>query len=466
MEARRKSLYLIRMGADYLVLFLSFLLAISVTLSFCGITFSKSADVLLLSLVVVWFVYGSSSRLYDEFRSRDFAFEVVLIAKATLVQMFSSVVVLFFLKEDLISRFFVVSYTGILFVALNLEKLAFRRALEILRKRGRNVRRLIIVGAGKVGMKFCDAVQANPQFGYELVGFVDDARKADLNGQYLGKIADLDRLIQEKKASDVIVALPGSAAKTVDDIVVTCEQHATRVRIVPEYSKFVSGKYSVSMFARLPVISVHEHRINQPNWRIFKRAFDILFSLFVLLFAFWWLWPLILFLQKMMDPGPLYYKAKRWGREGKEFTCYKFRSMLPSSKSTDLNGYHLHTTAQDPRVTRLGKFLRKTNLDELPQFINVLKGEMSVVGPRPHDAAENITLRQKIRDYMPRHLVKPGVTGWAQVNGLRGGTSNLNLMQKRTDYDLWYIENWTFWLDIQIIIRTVILAIKGDPNAY
>ena len=466
METRRKSLYLVRVLVDYSALTIAFAVSTAFSLSYCNITFTRSAEVLFISLSVAWFVYGGASNLYDEFRSRDFAFEIIAVGKATVVQLLSCIVMLFFLREDEISRFFVVLYSIVLFLGLNLEKFLLRKFLEHLHRQGRNLRRLAIVGAGKVGMRFHEAVLENPQFGYIPVGFLDDVDRTELNGQYLGRLGDLDKVIEQKRISDVIVALPGNATEKVEQVVRICDQHATRVRIIPEYAKFVSSKYSVSMFSRLPVISVHEYSINQPSWRLIKRLFDFFFALLILAVFYWWLWPLLLLLQWFVDRGPLYYRAKRWGRDGNEFTCLKFRSMAPNSKSTDAEGNHLYTHAEDPRVTGLGKFLRKTNLDELPQFINVLKGEMSVVGPRPHDAAENLVLKGKIKGYMSRHLVKPGITGWAQVNGLRGGTSNLDLMRKRTEYDLWYIENWTFWLDIQIIIRTVVLAIKGDPNAY
>ena len=198
MEARRKSLYLVRITADYAVLAAAFALGTTISLSYCKITFSRSADVLFLSLAIIWLIYASISRLYDEFRFRSFVFEIAAVAKSTLVQLLSSVVVLFFLKDDEISKFFVIIYAALLFVGFVIEKFVFRQGLEFLRRRGRNLRNLVIVGAGKVGRRFYDAVQENPQFGYNLLGFVDDSKKPDLNGQYLVRIEDLDRLIYEK----------------------------------------------------------------------------------------------------------------------------------------------------------------------------------------------------------------------------------------------------------------------------
>ncbi|HOM65642.1 MAG TPA: sugar transferase, partial [Ignavibacteriales bacterium] len=202
------------------------------------------------------------------------------------------------------------------------------------------------------------------------------------------------------------------------------------------------------------------------HWQIIKRLFDIFFSLAVIILFFSWFFPIIFILQKILNPGPIFYKAKRWGLGGKPFYCYKFRSMVPQSRNVTKDGKHNFTKQNDPRITPFGKFMRKTNIDELPQFFNVLIGNMSVVGPRPHDEQENLQLLEKLDDYMVRHTVKPGVTGWAQINGFRGGTSNLELMEKRTKYDIWYIENWSFLLDLQIIILTIVRTLLGDKQAY
>ena len=186
-----------------------------------------------------------------------------------------------------------------------------------------------------------------------------------------------------------------------------------------------------------------------------KRAFDFVFSLLVFIVVLSWLVPLIGFIIKLTSSGPIFFKQERWGRDNKRFFAYKFRSMVNDCMDFDSNGNFLQVTKNDPRITRIGKFLRKTNLDELPQFINVLFGKMSVVGPRPHPTLLNIQGQKNIKQYMLRHLVKPGITGWAQVNGFRVETKEKIMMRNRVKYDLWYIENWTFWLDLQIVFLTV-----------
>ncbi|HOI30207.1 MAG TPA: sugar transferase [Melioribacteraceae bacterium] len=182
-----------------------------------------------------------------------------------------------------------------------------------------------------------------------------------------------------------------------------------------------------------------------------KRSFDLILSITLILLVFSWFFPIIFMLQKIFNPGPIFYKGKRWGMKGKPFYCYKFRSMIPGENN---NGHRI-TLKGDPRLTAFGFFLRKFNIDELPQFFNVLRGDMSVVGPRPHDEAENLILKDELADYMKRHIIRPGITGWAQVNGLKGRTSDLTEMQKRTEYDLWYIDNWSLWLDLKIVAMTI-----------
>ena len=273
-------------------------------------------------------------------------------------------------------------------------------------------------------------------------------------------------MLDFRKVDDVIIALPNYASDTIESVVRTCERYTIRVRIIPDYFKFVSSKYNISLFGNFPVVSVREDKINDIHWRLLKRGFDTGISLFLFIFVFSWLWPIIAVSIKLTSHGRIFYKQERWGRDNRMFATYKFRSMTPDSVEVDEDGKFVQVTKDDPRVTAFGKFLRKSNLDELPQFWNVLKGEMSLVGPRPHPTPLNIQSRDKIRLYMLRHLVKPGITGWAQVNGFRGETSTSELMQKRIDHDIWYIENWSVWLDIQILFLTLWRMVQGDPKAY
>lgn len=193
---------------------------------------------------------------------------------------------------------------------------------------------------------------------------------------------------------------------------------------------------------------------------------DITLSLFAIVFLFSWLSPIISLIIKLTSKGPVFFKQDRWGLNNKTISCLKFRTMVTQSCDIDEEGNYLQARKDDPRVTRIGKFLRKTSLDELPQLFNVLVGSMSLVGPRPHPVPLNITSKDSVEKYMMRHWVKPGITGWAQVHGYRGETKDGFLMKKRVKYDLWYIEHWTFWLDLQIMVQTLVNMVKGEKNAY
>ncbi len=466
MQTHRKSLQLIRILSDCFV--------ISFSIIVTGIITGKTIDVysfsevsLLLVFISSWVYFGFADGLYNEFRSRHFGFEFLALFKNILVQFVLFVFVIFLFKRLDYSRTFVFIYLITALVLLTGEKLSIRIVLEYLRKKGRNLRNLLIVGAGDLGIDFVNSVKKNPNFGYRIVGFLDDEKKTFLNGEYLGKIEDLDSLLEERQVDDVIIALPNYAHTRFNYIIGTCEQHTTRVKIIPDYFKYVTNsKYSVTMFDRFPIISVRDDKLNEFQCRLFKRFFDIIFSSLVIIFIFSWLYPIIALAIKLSSPGQVLFKQMRWGRNNKHFTALKFRSMQSNSKDTDENGKFNQATKNDPRITKIGKFLRKSNLDELPQFFNVLVGDMSVIGPRPHPGPLNLENKKKIRRYMLRHLVKPGITGWAQVNGYRGETKEKELMQKRIDYDIWYIEHWSVWLDLQIVFLTIWRMIKGDPRAY
>ncbi|MBZ0198570.1 MAG: undecaprenyl-phosphate glucose phosphotransferase [Ignavibacteriaceae bacterium] len=466
MQIQRSSLYYLRYIADFFVIAAAFWLSVFIVQPVYYSLHFYELEFFFFSLVLIWFFTAHTLQLYDEFRSRNFSYELISLFRAILVQSLAVIVLDFILKELQFLRAYVLVYTGFLVLLLTLERYSFRLLLGYFRKRGKNLRNILIVGAGEVGMNFFETILTNPHFGYRLVGFLDDKEIPKLNGEYLGPISNLENVLEKKAVDNVIIALPNYATERLEEVIQTCERYTTRIKIIPDYFKFVSDKYTVSMFDRFPVISVRDDRINDFQWRLLKRTFDIMFTSILFLLVFSWLWPLIGAVIKIGSPGPVLFKQSRWGRNNKKFITYKFRSMVITSKDIDENGKFQQATKDDPRITGIGRILRKTNLDELPQFWNVLKGEMSIVGPRPHPGTLNIESRKKIKLYMQRHIVKPGITGWAQVNGFRGETGTRDLMQKRVDHDLWYIENWSFWLDINIIFLTVWLMVKGDPNAY
>jgi len=422
--------------------------------------------ILLFVLCLVWYLSSKATGLYDDFRTRTFTFEITAVFKNALIQALASMIVLFFLKVVLISRVFILTYFFLQLGFLGLWKLLIRILLSWARKKGRNLRSVLIIGAGRVGQDFYDAIISYPHLGYYVVGFLDDKNKAALGNLYLGTIDDLDSILCKTAIDEVVIALPNNAMERIDDVISVCENHPTHVRIIPDYFRFFSRRFNVSIFAGFPMVSIRTSQLDELHWRILKRSLDFLITIVLFIAVFSWLWPLIAVGVKLSSRGPVFFKQERWGEKNKKIVCHKFRSMRKDSRDVDEKGRYVQATRDDPRVTKFGRFLRRTSLDELPQFLNVLKGEMSIVGPRPHPTPLNLESKDGVRHYMLRHLVKPGITGWAQIKGYRGETRDRTLMQRRIDHDLWYIEHWTFWLDVQIILITLVQALKYNSNAY
>jgi putative colanic acid biosynthesis UDP-glucose lipid carrier transferase len=238
------------------------------------------------------------------------------------------------------------------------------------------------------------------------------------------------------------------------------------INILPHVLGILRNRQQRKNRADCEVPSVKRYPLDSQFRYSLKRIFDIAVSLTLLVFIFVWLWPMIILAIKLESKGPILYKQEREGQKNKRFLCLKFRSMIHNSKQFDKKGSFLQVSENDFRVTRVGKFLRRRNFDELPQFLCIFRGDMSLVGPRPHPTVLNLEYQGKIRDYSSRHRIKPGMTGWAQIRGLRGKVKNVAHMRKRIEHDLWYIENWSFWLDVKIIFRSLVLMINGDPKAY
>ena len=471
MQNRNKSERYLKKSLDIVFLALAFLSAVYLAKRHIGIaagffSLDKGEILLLLFLCLVWYLAARSFGLYDEFRSRSFNFEFMAIVKSILILFILSVAFLFIIKSRILSRFFLVVFF-ILFVVLVISlKICSRLILVWLQENGRNLWSVLIVGVGEVGLKFYDTITTNFHLGYRVKGFVDEQPPADLGNLYLGKIDQLGQIVNREKIDEVIIALPNAAIKEIGQVIAICENYPTRVRIIPDYFEFMSPRFEISRFGSFPLISIRANPMEQMHWRLLKRSCDLIFTLLLFVGVFSWLWPLLALLIKISSPGPVFFKQERWGIKNERIICYKFRSMVKESRDVDENGRYRQATRDDSRITRLGNFLRRSNLDELPQFINVLKGEMSLIGPRPHPTPMNQEIKNSICNYQLRHLIKPGITGWAQVNGFRGETRDPEMLRKRVEADIWYIENWSILLDIKIVLLSIWLMFKGDPRAY
>ena len=302
-------------------------------------------------------------------------------------------------------------------------------------------------------------MESDPGFGYKIIAFFDQDPPEEIDGIPAHRLDTLAQFVPEHKIDQIYFAMSGhndllsQAVKVADDNVLD-------FYYAPQISKYVSRGFAMTTIGAVPLLSIRANPLSSLMNRMLKRGFDLLFSGIFLIFYPLIYIPIAIGI-KITSPGPVYFRQQRTGYRGQPFTCLKFRTM-----HVNVQADTAQATANDPRKTRFGDFLRRTSLDELPQFINVFRGEMSVVGPRPHMLKHTEQYSKLVDRYMVRHFVKPGITGWAQVNGYRGLTDELWKMEKRVQHDVWYIENWTFALDLRIIARTVINAVKGESNAF
>lgn len=421
----------------------------------------------LLTSTVAWLFCARAFGLYGDLRFRQFSIEWVMFLKAFGLY----VLVTSFIAFQVFANYPYGKHQFLLQAALGFFLLPAQKVLiRVLFKRLWNsnnmLRKVLIVGAGKTGLEFYDNYVRDHQYGYQLTGFIDDESKAFLNGHYLGKTADINRVIEQHELDDIVVTLPITQETKIKRIVAIAEREGKRVRLIHNYETFGNERMHVDRMGSLSMVTLRSLPLDSIDLRICKRTFDIFFSFFFLVFVASWLFPILALIIKCTSRGPVFFKQERWGLNNKSIVCLKFRTMMAASQDVDAEGRYQQARKNDPRVTPIGGFLRKTSLDELPQFINVLLGSMSVIGPRPHPVPLNIESKDCVEKYMMRHWVKPGISGWAQVNGYRGETKANDSMRKRIQYDLWYIENWTFWLDLQIILQTIVNAVKGEKNAY
>lgn len=336
-----------------------------------------------------------------------------------------------------------------------------RSLLKIYRRKGYNYKTVIIIGGGLNGTNVYNEL-ASSVYGYKVLGYFDDNPIPNCTiPSYLGTIVDIEIFCQETKVDEIYCTLPGNQEAKVINLMNFAEKNMIRFFLVPEFYKYIKRKLTLRWLQSMPVISIREEPLQFAYNRALKRTFDILFSSFVLLTIFPFVFIVFGAIIKLTSPGPIFFKQRRTGLEGINFDCYKFRSMRINEDADSIA-----TTKKDPRITKVGSFMRKTSVDELPQFINVLIGNMSVVGPRPHMIQQTALYETLIDKFMIRHLVKPGITGWAQVSGYRGETDTVEKMEGRFKRDVWYIENWSFFLDIKIIFVTILNIFRGEEQAY
>lgn len=327
-----------------------------------------------------------------------------------------------------------------------------------------NLIKVVFVGDTENSVALYHEIADDQSYGYSVCGYFSDHESSDFPAELprLGRISEVTQWLGEHTGVHCCYCCLKSERKAdIVPIIKYCENNFIRFYHVPNIRNYVHNRMYFNIIGNVPFLSLHNEPLEKAENRMIKRLFDICFSLLVLCTVF----PVVLIIAwvaaKLTMPGPLFFKQKRNGLNGKEFYCLKFRSMKINAEADSRQA-----SEDDPRITKWGHFMRKTNIDELPQFVNVLLGDMSVVGPRPHMVKQTMEYSQLIDKYMVRHYVKPGITGWSQVTGSRGETRELSQMEERIQKDIWYVEHWSMGLDLFIIYKTVVNTLIGDKNAY
>ena len=322
---------------------------------------------------------------------------------------------------------------------------------------GSNFRNAVIIGYTPEAIRLKEVFDTRKDYGYRFLGYFSDKKQ---NPEVKGKIEDLNLFVINNKVDEIYCSLNEISNEKLKELVEFADENNKTIKFIPDTKEIFSKNLKIDYYELFPVLSLQKTQLHNPFIKGMKRGFDIGFSLLVIVFLLSWLIPLLAILIKLESKGPIFFKQGRPGLDEEEFHCYKFRSM-------QVNGFtEKEASKNDPRVTKMGKLMRKTSMDELPQFFNVILGDMSVVGPRPHLWSQNKAYASKIKKYMVRHYVKPGITGLAQVKGFRGEIETEEDMINRIKLDVFYIENWSLIMDIKIIFQTVFNIFKGEDKAY
>jgi len=390
----------------------------------------------------------------DKIVQRSFYFVTIFIILFAICLLFLNV-------GDKLATFIMIFYLLSLLV-FSLWRVLVRISVKSYRRKGYNAKNIIIVGAGKNGMELYRVIKTDLSYGFHVHGFFDDNTiLKDVLPNYLGRIDKIEEYVKSHDIDEIYCTIPGANSEKISELLNFAEKNMIRFYIIPDFYRDIKKSMVLDIMESVPLLTLRAEPLQLPYNRVIKRIFDIIFSAVVVVTLFPLLYLIAGAFIKISSKGPILFKQKRTGLYGAEFECYKFRTMHVNEEADNIQA-----VKEDPRTTKIGSFLRHTNLDEFPQFINVLKGEMSVVGPRPHMLRHTEQYSILIDKYMVRHLIKPGITGWAQITGYRGETRTFEQMEGRVKRDVWYLENWSFFLDFKIIVVTIIHMFRGDSNAY
>ena len=414
---------------------------------------------LIFAIIPVYIILYFSFGLYKPRRTYKTIFsEAIQIIKVNIVAFVVLVAILFIINQPDFSRIMLFLLAIVATVLGIIERFIIRSFLKKIRIDKRNLKHILIVGDNDLAYTFARKIRDNPYLGFDISGFLGRSNRVGMEiegSKIIGSFQDIDKVLDNNSYDRVVLAIPLKYYYKINELVESCERVGIKAEIIPDYIRYFPAQPSVDMIEDIPIINIRYVPLDDTFNKALKYLSDYIISIIAIIITS----PIMLITAvaiKLTSPGPIIFKQERIGFHGKPFEMYKFRSMRVQSPDDEKSEW---TTKDDPRKTRIGDFIRKTSIDELPQFFNVLKGDMSVVGPRPERPYFVGEFRKEIPKYMVKHQVRPGITGWAQIHGCRGDTS----IKKRIEYDIEYVENWHMGLDLGIMIKTVV---KKNPNAY
>ncbi|MBL7761845.1 MAG: undecaprenyl-phosphate glucose phosphotransferase [Chitinophagaceae bacterium] len=408
-------------------------------------------------IILSWIgkVYSSGSILsFESFTKRTMRIYVIWVL---------SIFFYLFLSHKLtLSRLFVTSTCIAFGVGLLINRFAYIGIRDYFRNSDNFGKKIVILGYNDIAKKLASYLEQEG-INMKVLGFAEDFEKVTELSHYpiLSGVNESLEISKKLQVNEIFSTITPEQDNNIYNLMKEAEAECIRFRIVPDLSSFIRRPVHIDYLRDIPIISLRSEPLDDVANRINKRAFDVAISILVIVFILSWLIPIISIFILLESRGPVFFVQQRTGKDNKPFGCIKFRSMKVNKDANTMQA-----SRGDARITRVGRFLRRSNLDEFPQFINVLMGDMSVVGPRPHMLKHTDDYSKLINQYMVRQFLKPGITGWAQVNGYRGETKDLQQMKGRVEYDLWYMENWSVWLDIKIMFLTVYNVFRGEPNAF
>lgn len=457
MNVKALKLRLLFSFGDVFHLTLAFFLAHRIT--FFSLDVSDKYLFLLVIVNLSWLLIGLFFGIFDYERASRFESVLSNLSKAIFVHALITSFLLFSLKSNTFSFDYLYYTFGLGYLILFIWRVFSVFLIKKYRRLGYNYKEIVIVGSAEKSTQLIKFF-SNYEHGYKLLAFFYTNSSSEKLNCPCYHFDELDKFCKNNTVEEIYYSGSIYDEALLMNIIKFCDDNMIRLKITPDFSSFKQRKINIDLYGAIPIINLREEPLQDEFNRFVKRVFDIVFSLLVIITILSWLIPLVGIVIKLTSKGPVFFVQRRSGLDNKEFDCYKFRTMTLNGLSDIRQAYK-----DDPRITRFGNFLRRTSIDEMPQFFNTLIGNMSVVGPRPHMLKHTKNYSEIIDGYMVRQLVLPGITGAAQANGFRGETRNIKDMEDRVKYDVWYIENWSLFLDLKLISLTIINLFKTDKNA-